>query len=406
MNGSKYNDSDFQQEGDELFSSSYWKEQYKNLVFQSLEEYLKRKATIDPHSQKNIPKIRKIIFEDKDFLYLSNKIINYDPKKKTSLLTNESKIQRVYTFHQFFNRNKLQRFIDPLTLRDTINLVNIIFSKSFYNFSLSLKKIFENQYKDYMSGLIILTADEYTLLFLPYFYYNIDNETQKNFYVNCNDEIFHFESKNIDSHNYEVLKVTKELLNNRYFIKRFSYEFIKNIRYIVYQYLKLGMMEFFLVYFFKEEKLYENFFSNAIMGKISKILSFTYPLFRRNDLILFDRTRKIQKRMVFSYKYFLIKKIIKKRNHIKKISVYLDDSITDYDFVNKNVHMIKSYYQNNPKFILIRNHFFKLSFFFEDSDSLEDEFWILWNKFSKHLEVEYTLKKEKYDLYSWSFLDF
>lgn len=388
---------------EEYFQSSYWKEKYKDLIFQSIDKYINQKNTLDPVLESKIPKIRKIIFGDKDFIHLSSKIINHEPQKNT-FIPGEGKIKKVYNFKQFFNNKKFNYLSKTFTLNDVIKLKDIIFSKSFYELSLNINEFIDFQFKDFISSIIILSANEYTSLYLPYFYYNVDEETKKNFYINCNDEIFYFENPGSE-HNYEVLKITTELLNNKFFSKRFSKNFINSKKFIVYKYLKFGSLEFLLVCFFDEDKKFEKFISNDIMNKISSILSNIYPLFRREDSILFENKLRIISRMVFSYKFFLIRKILIKYKKIIKIKIQFDSAYIDYYYLNKNINFIKTFFQSHPRFIIIRNHFFSLSFFFEDSKLLEEEFWITWNKFSKHLDLNHTITKEKYDINTWSFLE-
>ncbi len=386
---------------EQYFSSIYWKNKYKDLIHHALDKFLNQKHTIDPALENKIPKIRKIIFEDKDFIHLSNKIINYVPRSQSNY--EDNKIKRVYHFKQFFNKNKYKSLTKSFTIEDIIILKNLVFSKSFNEYKLNLTRIIEEQFKKMFTSFIIMVTNEYTSLYLPYYYYNVDEETKKNFYINYDDEIFHFETSEIP--NYEVLKITNELINNPYFSKRFSNNFIQNKKIIVYQYLKFGKMEFLLVYFFDDQKQYDEFYTKEIISKMSKIISFTYPLLRREDSIFFENKLKIINRMVFSYKFYLIKKILIKYKKIIKITIEFDNTIIDYYFINKNINFIKTFFQSHSKFILIRNHFFSISFFFEDVNTLEEEFWIIWNQFSRDLDLPYTITKEKYDIHSWSFLD-
>jgi hypothetical protein len=371
-------------------SSEHWKRLYHLLQEKKIKKYIDSLYSLENKIEEKIPKIRQKIFGDQEFLELSKRLVSYNPQTK------DNNIKRVYSFKDFSLKMSTSRLEKMYHIPDLKHLIQFLFSKTFADFRNHLTNYLNSQ-SFHFDSFTIMVSKEYTNAYIPYFFYQLDEEFKHNFYVNLNDEIFSIKN------DYEVIKVTSELIKNPFFKKRISNEFLKNLQYIFLFRDTIVDVDFLYVFFFK--KGLEEFLANEEYKKIHKILKNTYFLFKREDNILFEHNQKIFKRMVFSYTYYQVKKLLCKFGEVTMYNIYLDKEINDFDILNQNIEAIKNIFKNQHNFLLIRNHINQISIIFKNEEKLKKECDELCLQLQSLLNIEFKILSKSYNVKSWSFLE-
>jgi len=371
-------------------SSEYWKRLYHILHEKKLKKYLDNLYRLEGNLEEKIPKIRQKIFGDQEFLELSKRLVSYNPQTK------DKNIKRVYSFKDFSLKMSTSRLEKMYHIPDLKHLIRFHFAKTFSDFT-NLLTNYLNSQRFHFDSFTIMVCNEYTNTYIPYFFYRLDEYFKHNFYVNLNDEIFSIKE------DYEVIKVTSELTNNPFFKKRISNEILKNLQFIFLFRDTIVDVDFLYVFFFKNGL--EEFLANEEYKKIHKILRNTYFLFKREDNILFEHNQKIFKRMVFSYTYYQVKKLLCKFGEIMVYNIYLDKEINDFDILNQNIEAIKNIFKNQHNFLLIRNHINQISIVFKNDEKLKKECDDIFMQLESLLNLEFKILSKSYNIKSWSFLE-
>jgi hypothetical protein len=386
----------------EILNSEYWRNLYKKFLDNELSSYINSFYKIDPEREKKIPKIRQKIFGDQEFIELSKRIISHNPALQ------EYKIfKRVYKFDNFFYKLSLNRLNKSYNDKEFYLILDLFFSKSFSRFAEILTQYFYNQNFNFKS-LIISLSNEYTTSYIPYYFYQVDEATKQNFYVNFSDEIFSFNVLNHKEEvnpDFEIIYITEELRNNPFFAKRMSNSFLEKIHFILLYKTILGNMDFLYIYFFDTQERLNLFLKNKEYLIINQIIHNIYFLFKREDNILFENKQKILKRMVFSYIYYHIKKILSIHKEIIIYKIIFDEDITDFNLVNKNIQLIKNYFNKNKQFILVRNHFYQILIIIKNQKELQLELENILKKIEPQFSVDYKITINIYNKNTWSFLN-
>jgi hypothetical protein len=371
-------------------SSEYWKRLYHILHEKKLKKYLDNLYRLEDNLEEKIPKIRQKIFGDQEFLELSKRLVSYNPQTK------DKNIKRVYSFKDFSLKMSTSRLEKMYDIPDLKHLIRFHFAKTFSVFT-NLLTNYLNSQRFHFDSFTIMVCNEYTNSYIPYFFYRLDEYFKHNFYINLNDEIFSIKE------DYEVIKVTSELTNNPFFKKRISNEILKNLQFIYLFRDTIVDVDFLYVFFFKNGL--EEFLANEEYKKIHTILRNTYFLFKREDNILFEHNQKILKRMVFSYTYYQVKKLLCKFGEIMVYNIYLDKEINDFDILNQNIEAIKNIFKNQHNFLLIRNHINQISIVFKNDEKLKKECDDIFMQFESLLNIEFKVFSKSYNIKSWSYLE-
>jgi len=371
-------------------SSEYWKKLYHLLHEKKLKNYLDSLYQLETNVEENIPIIRQKIFGDQEFLELSKRLVSYNPQTK------DKNIKRVYRFKDFSLKMTTSRLEKMYHISDLKHLIQFHFAKTFSDF-INLLSNYLNTQSFHFDSFTIMVCNEYTNAYIPYFFYRLDEDFKHNFYINLNDEIFSIKD------NYEVIKVTSELTNNPFFRKRISNKILKDFQYIFLYRDTIFDVDFLYVFFFKKDL--EEFLANEEYKKIYSILRNTYFLFKREDNILFEHNQKILKRMVFSYTYYQVKKILCKFGEIMVYNIYLDKEINDFDILNQNIEAIKKIFKNQYNFLLIRNRINQIWIIFKNDERLKKECDDIIIQLENLLSIEFKIFSKSYNIKSWSFLE-
>jgi hypothetical protein len=348
-----------------------------------LKKYLDNLYRLEDNLEEKIPKIRQKIFGDQEFLELSKRLVSYNPQTK------DNNIKRVYSFKDFSLKMSTSRLEKMYHIPDLKHLIQFHFAKTFSDFT-NLLTNYLNSQRFHFDSFTIMVCNEYTNTYIPYFFYRLDEYFKHNFYINLNDEIFSIKE------DYEVIKVTSELTNNPFFRKRISNEILKNLQFIYLFRDTIVDVDFLYVFFFKNGL--EEFLANEEYKKIHTILRNTYFLFKREDNILFEHNQKILKRMVFSYTYYQVKKLLCKFGEIMVYNIYLDKEINDFDILNQNIEAIKNIFKNQHNFLLIRNHINQISIVFKNDEKLKKECDDIFMQFESLLNIEFKVFSKSYNI--------
>lgn len=391
------NNQDFQ----EFNNPEYWKKIYRSFLESKIEESKKIFYSLEPEIEKKLPKIRSQIFENEEFLELTKKIISHKPKDNS--LQKETQIKRVYKFNDFFS-NHLFSKLSSIYLQDEIEgIINFLFSRSYSEF---IKKL-ENYLKNIESGFpsyCLLFSNEYTTSYIPYYCYQLDEETQKNFFINFNDEVIPLDIKEADLNSFELIHITEILKNNIFFKKRISKDILERTKIILFSHQKIGNFDFLHSVFFDSESKLNYFLEKKRYIKLKTFLKEVYLLFVREANILFENKQKIMSRMVFSYSYYQVKKLISLHGDLINIRIFFKE-IPSEEELTKSMNIFKDFFINYKNLILIRNHFSIISIFIRKSEELMKDVEILLQELEDKISLAFEYKIQEYSIKNWSFFD-
>lgn len=385
----------------EFYNPEYWKKIFKNFLESKIEESKNIFYSLDPEIEKKIPKIRSQIFEDKDFLELSKKIISYKPKGISN--QTETQIKRVYKFNDFFS-NHLFSKLNTVYVQDEIEgIINFLFSKSYSDFIKKLENYLQNIELGFPSYCLLI-SNEYTTSYIPYYCYRLDEETQKNFFINFNDEVIPLDLKETDLDSFELIYITNVLKDNIFFKKRVSKNVLDRTKVILFSYQKIGSLDFLHSVFFDSESNLNYFLGKKRYIKLKTFLKEVYLLFLREANILFENKQKIITRMVFSYSYYQVKKLISLYGNLISIRIYFTE-IPSEEELTKSMNIFKEFFINYKNLILIRNHFSIISIFLRKSEELIKDIKILIQELENKIPLSFEYKIQEYSIQNWSFFD-
>ncbi|MFN3604700.1 MAG: hypothetical protein ACK4UJ_08330 [Leptonema sp. (in: bacteria)] len=382
---------------EKLQNGNFWKEFFQNIITEKIEESKKAFYSLDKEIEEKIPKIRKKIFEDKEFLQLTKNIISYNPQESS-----KPKIKRVYKFYDFFSLSTFSK-LENMFLQDEMEiLIELLFSKRF----LEIKNKLESYFKSILYGFpsyCLSIANEYTTCYIPYYCYNLDPEVQKNFFINFNDEVFAIDFLEIMAEDsYEIFKITEEIKNHIFFKKRFSFDVFNTIQYILFVPQRIGSFDFLHSLFFTTKKELDAFLERKRENKVKIFLKEFYMQFTREAHILFETKQKIIKRMVFSYSFYQIKKLLSIYNKLIHVDLAFEGFYEEE--ITNAIEKIKKSLENTNS-IFIRNHFSKISIFIKYSEENLLEVKSFLKNIKDKLSVPFKYRIRECTLQSWTFLD-
>lgn len=386
----------------ELNQSEFWKKLFKEMLFSKVKDSKTFFYFIEKKTEEKIPKIRKQIFENKEFLELSKQIIEHNPKKL--FLKNESPKKIVYRFSDILTNSTFKKLEKKFLQEELEATMDFLFSYGNYStFTTKLDIYFTNVQKEFPPYCLHI-GNEYTTCYIPFYCYNIDLQTQKNFFINYNDEIIPFDFQETYLENsVEIFKITENIKENYFFKKRLSDKILNEIQFILFIPQKIGNFDFLHSLFFTSEDKLTQFLDKKKDEKIRNFLKEIYYLLIRDTKVILENKQKILSRMVFSYSFYQIKKLLSL--HTKIIKVLIEFPMTTAEEVSKSIETIQSFFENHPQYILIRNHFSKIMIFRKSSKEALLEIKSFLDFLNGHLPTSFKYQIQENSLKNWTFLD-